>query len=66
LGSWNIGEISPRDYNYANESNMDFPVEVGIKIGKINKVGRKEGNSRNSHLGHKHAENSCCPRIRPA
>jgi hypothetical protein len=47
---------------------VGFPVvvEVDIETGKINKIEQKEKNSRNSHLGHEHAENSCCPRIRPA
>jgi hypothetical protein len=44
-----------------------FPVmEVGIKTGKINKNEQKEKNSKNSHLGHEHAENSRCPPIRLA
>ena len=41
-------------------------MEVGIEAGKINKNERKEKNSRNSHLGHEHAENSCCHGIWPA
>jgi len=64
LSDFSVGGMSDQ---YPATFRSGFPVmEVGIETGKINKNERKEKNSRNSHLGHEHAENSRCPCIRPA